>query len=90
MTFCYIEIEKLRLGHGATGAGWGSAIWVVDITLRDPISHRGMVSHYAVCYVSAYWGRAGSSGYEPARPAPCLHSQPAIVVWIQQCGIVTM
>ena len=50
MTFCYIEIEKLRLGHGATGPGWGSAIWVVDITLRDPISHRGMVSHYAVRY----------------------------------------
>ena len=35
MPFGYIEIEKLRLGHGATGPGWGSAKWGVDILKGD-------------------------------------------------------
>jgi len=30
------KIEKLRLGHGATGPGWGSAIWGIDNDERDP------------------------------------------------------
>ena len=59
MPFCYIELgnyTNLGSGMGPPARSPGPRFGASTYNEGTRISHRGMTSHYAERYVSAYWG----------------------------------